>query len=128
MKADVQGFPKMWYFSKFGDFKPELLQLKVGSNLKSQVVLVFGIVLSMVVRDRQISGIVIHIWYLVLWCILYLVFQCIWYKVVSDIWYCNACCIVFDLISGIVLCLIVRGKKADRVESIYSKGCNMTQG
>ena len=35
---------------------------------------------------------------------------------------------MFDLISGIVLCLIVRGKKADRVESIYSKGCNMTQG
>ena len=32
------------------------------------------------------------------------------------------------LISGIVVCLIARGKKADRVESIYSKGCNMTQG
>ena len=32
------------------------------------------------------------------------------------------------LISGIVLCLIGRGKNADRVESIYSKGCNMTQG
>ena len=34
MKADVQGFPKMWYFSKIGDFKPELWLLKVGSNLK----------------------------------------------------------------------------------------------
>ena len=34
MKADVQGFPKMWYFSKFGDFKLELWLLKVGSNLK----------------------------------------------------------------------------------------------
>ena len=33
------------------------------------------------------------------------------------------------LISGIVLCLIVRpGKKADRVASIYSKGCKMTYG
>jgi len=34
VKADVQGFPKMWYFSKFGDFKLELWLLKVGSNLK----------------------------------------------------------------------------------------------
>ena len=34
MKADVQGFPKMWYFFKFGDFKPELWLHKVGSNLK----------------------------------------------------------------------------------------------
>ena len=34
-----------------------------------------------------------------------------------------------SLISGIVLCPIVRtSKKPDRVESIYSKGCNMTQG
>ena len=33
----------------------------------------------------------------------------------SDIWYC-------------VVCLIGAGKKVDRGESIYSKGCNMTQG
>ena len=34
MKADVQGFPKMWYFSQFEGFKPELWLFKVGSNLK----------------------------------------------------------------------------------------------
>ena len=34
MKADAQGFPKMWYFSMFGDLKPELWLLKVGSNIK----------------------------------------------------------------------------------------------
>ena len=34
VKGDVQGSPKMWYFFKFWDFKPELWLLKVGSNLK----------------------------------------------------------------------------------------------
>ena len=34
MKADVQGFPKMWYFSQFEGFKAELWLFKVGSNLK----------------------------------------------------------------------------------------------
>ena len=28
-----RGFQKIWYFSKFESFKPELLLLKVGSNL-----------------------------------------------------------------------------------------------
>ena len=43
MKADVQGFPKMWYFSKFGDFKLELWLLKVGSNLMSSSSKIVGV-------------------------------------------------------------------------------------
>ena len=34
MKADVLRIPKMWYFSRFGGFKPELSAVKVESNLK----------------------------------------------------------------------------------------------
>ena len=32
MKADVLRIPKMWYFSRFGGFKPELSAVKVESN------------------------------------------------------------------------------------------------
>ena len=32
-KADVRGIPKMWYFFRFGGFKPELLAVKVGWKL-----------------------------------------------------------------------------------------------
>ena len=37
VKEHAQGFPKMWYFSIFKGFKPELLTLKVGSNLKKKI-------------------------------------------------------------------------------------------
>ena len=61
-----------------------------------------------------LSGIVLCdtacVWYLVLCWTLYLVLCSAWYLVL--------CCVVFDC----------SGKKGDRVESIYSKGCNMTQG
>ena len=33
MKADVLTIPKMWFFSMFEGFKPELLAVKVGSIL-----------------------------------------------------------------------------------------------
>ena len=34
LKADVLRIPKMWYFSRFGGFKPELSAVKVESNFK----------------------------------------------------------------------------------------------
>ena len=33
MKADVLTIPKMWYFSSFKGFEPELLAVKAGSIL-----------------------------------------------------------------------------------------------
>ena len=33
MRADLQRIPKLWCFSKFDGFSPELLLLKVRSNL-----------------------------------------------------------------------------------------------
>jgi len=37
VEEHAQGFPKMWYFSIFKGFKPELLAVKVGSNLKKKI-------------------------------------------------------------------------------------------
>ena len=37
MKADVLRIPKMWYFSSFEGFKPELLAVKVGWNFKKKI-------------------------------------------------------------------------------------------
>ena len=36
MKADVLRIPKMWYFLRFGGFKPELSAVKVESNFKKK--------------------------------------------------------------------------------------------
>ena len=37
VKADVLRIPKMWYFSSFEGFKPELLAVKVGWNFKKKI-------------------------------------------------------------------------------------------
>ena len=37
VEEHAQGFPKMWYFSISKGFKPELLTVKVGSNLRKKI-------------------------------------------------------------------------------------------
>ena len=37
VEAHAQGFTKMWYFSIFKGFKPELFAVKVGSNLRKKI-------------------------------------------------------------------------------------------
>ena len=37
VEEHAQGFPKMWYFSIFKGFKPELLAPKVGSNPRKKI-------------------------------------------------------------------------------------------
>ena len=37
VEEHAQGFPKMWYFSISKGFKPELLTVKVGSNLREKI-------------------------------------------------------------------------------------------
>ena len=39
VKADVLTIPKMWYFLRFEGFEPELLAVKVRSNLDNDDVL-----------------------------------------------------------------------------------------
>ena len=39
VKAGVLTIPKMWYFFRFEGFEPELLAVKVGSNLDNNDVL-----------------------------------------------------------------------------------------
>ena len=37
MKENVLRFPKMWYFLRFGGFKPKLLAVKVGSMFEKKL-------------------------------------------------------------------------------------------